>query len=185
VSIAAVTTPPQTRAAERAPETFALVALLEQLRDVITSLPASVYRAQPAARVSGSVGEHIRHTLDHVSALIAALEGDLLSYDRRVRGTLTETDPLTAVNEIGRVLFRIDRLTARALDRTVTLSVLIDTAAPPALVGSTLARELAFVIQHTIHHCALIALLLDWQGWVVPHGFGGAPSTARARADAH
>ena len=162
-------------------QTAALMSLLDQLRDVVTLLPANVFRARPAARVSGSVGEHVRHTLDHVASLVSGLEGDVLSYDHRVRGSLMESDPITAVNEIERLVYRLDRLTPAVLARPVTLSVRIDQAEPPVVVRSTVAREMAFVVQHTIHHCALIAVLLDWQGWVVPHGFGLAPSTARAR----
>jgi uncharacterized damage-inducible protein DinB len=161
-----------------------LIALLEQVRDVITLLPVGVYRARPAARVSGSVGEHVRHCLDHVAAITAALEGDTLSYDRRLRGTSVETDPGTAVNEIERLFHRLDRLDDTAWQRPVIVSALLNANAPPALVRSTIAREVAFVVQHTIHHCALIALLLEWQGWHVPYGFGVAPSTLMARAEA-
>ena len=60
-----------------------LSGLLEQLREVVTALPTSQYRARPAARVSGSIGEHVRHCLDHVSALVVAMYGDELTYDRR------------------------------------------------------------------------------------------------------
>lgn len=184
MNLAALATPARAEEFGRAPDVQALASLLEQLRDVVTLLPASVYRGRPAARVSGSVGEHVRHCLDHVSAFIGFLEGDVLSYDRRLRGTTTETDPLTAVNEIERVLFRLDRLPPTVLDRPIELSILIDKSSAAASVRTTLARELAFVIQHTIHHCALIAVLLDWQGWIVPQGFGLAPATARARTAA-
>jgi uncharacterized damage-inducible protein DinB len=49
-----------------------------------------------------------------------------------------------------------------------------------ALTGwSTRARELAFVVSHTIHHQAIIALLMSFQGLAVPAQFGYAPSTPR------
>jgi uncharacterized damage-inducible protein DinB len=67
-------------------------------------------------------------------------------------------------------------------DVPITLSTLVDPHEPPAIVRTTLARELAFVVQHTVHHCALIAVLLEWQGYRVPYGFGLAASTQRARA---
>lgn len=156
--------------------------LLTDLRDVIELLPLNCYRAQPAARVSGSVGAHVRHALDHVRALVSALDGDELRYDHRPRGTTVEVDPLSGVNEIERLLHRIDRLDPGALDAPVTFSMLLDPARPAVVVPTTLARELAFVIQHTIHHCALIAMLLDWQGRRVPYGFGIAPSTRRTHA---
>ena len=44
---------------------------------------------------------------------------------------------------------------------------------------STLRRELAFVISHTVHHQALIAMLLAVAGLQVPESFGLAPSTPR------
>lgn len=182
MSMAAVATTGTCPLAHEPKQTLPLTSLLEQLRDLIAGLPPSVYRASPAPRVSGSVGEHVRHCLDHVSALVSATAGGELSYDRRIRGTTIETDPRTAVTEIERLVVRIDRLPSSALDRTVTLSTLLELDHPPLAVRSTVARELAFVIQHTIHHCALIAVLLEWQGWRVPHGFGVAPSTVRARA---
>jgi uncharacterized damage-inducible protein DinB len=167
--------------AERAIEWSALTTLLEQLRDVLTLMPVEVYRARPAARVSGSVGAHVRHTLDHVSSLLVALEGGELQYDHRARGTLLEVEPSTAVSEIERLLFRLDLISAGSAERAVTFPTLITPERPATLVRSTLARELAFVIQHTIHHCALIALLLEWQGVRTPYGFGLAASTQRAR----
>jgi uncharacterized damage-inducible protein DinB len=178
----------KTRAAVESPRTAgdvsvrALTTMLTQLRDVIGLLPVQYYRAQPAARVSGSVGAHVRHTLDHISALIAAIEGRELRYDDRRRGTTVEIDPLTGANEIDRLLYRIDHLAATMPDVPITLSTLVDPHEPPAIVRTTLARELAFVVQHTVHHCALIAVLLEWQGYRVPYGFGLAASTQRARA---
>jgi uncharacterized damage-inducible protein DinB len=182
MSLAAVATRERPTRACGAHQTRALTALLEQLRDLITLLPTAMYLARPAARVSGSVGEHVRHCLDHVAAL-TALEGEELSYDVRGRGTRVEVDPMTAVNEIERLCFRLDHLPDDD-QRSITLSAMLEPDAPAATMRSTVARELAFVIQHTIHHCALIAVLLEWQGWRVPYGFGVAPATAAARASA-
>jgi uncharacterized damage-inducible protein DinB len=44
---------------------------------------------------------------------------------------------------------------------------------------STLARELAFVVHHTIHHQAMIAVLFACQGHTVADSFGLAPATPR------
>ena len=158
-----------------------LMTLLEQVRDLITLMPTPMYLARPAARVSGSVGEHVRHCLDHVSSFTAALAGEELSYDRRLRGTTVEMDPRTAVNEIERLFTRLERSAPTPPDHPVTISALVEARKPPVTMRSTVARELAFVVHHTIHHCALIALLVEWQGGRVPHGFGVAPSTASAR----
>jgi len=53
----------------------------------------------------------------------------------------------------------------------------LNTIGDSVIGWSTSARELAFVISHTIHHQAIIAVLLASQGVAVPHRFGVAPST--------
>jgi hypothetical protein len=163
------------------PAIAALTALLEQLRDVITLLPAALYVARPAARVSGSAGEHVRHCLDHVASMLTAVAGEPLCYDRRRRGTTVEIDPVAAVSEIERQLACLDRLPNIALDRPIVLSAVLDPCGSAVPMRSTLGRELAFVLLHTVHHCALIAVLLEWQGWRVPHDFGMAPATRQDR----
>ena len=42
---------------------------------------------------------------------------------------------------------------------------------------TTVARELAFVVSHTIHHSALVAVLLEHGSRRVPARFGVAPTT--------
>jgi hypothetical protein len=44
-------------------------------------------------------------------------------------------------------------------------------------VRSTLARELRALASHTIHHYALVAVVLRLRGVAVPAHFGVAPST--------
>jgi uncharacterized damage-inducible protein DinB len=159
----------------------ALAALLGQLCDVIALMPLHLYRAQPAPRVSGSVGAHVRHTLDHVSALLAAIEGNELDYEHRKRGTGIETDAFAALATIEQLQLRLGEVDESAVERPISFATLLDPAGPPTRVRTTLSREVAFVVQHTIHHCALIAVLLDMQGVAVPHGFGVAPVTERVR----
>jgi uncharacterized damage-inducible protein DinB len=43
--------------------------------------------------------------------------------------------------------------------------------------ATTVGRELAFVINHTVHHSALVAVLLEQAGRVRPARFGLAPTT--------
>jgi hypothetical protein len=71
----------------------------------------------------------------------------------------------------------VERWSSRGLDEPVLVESTVSTAGDRIVGWSTLARELAFVLSHTIHHLASIALLLDMQGLVVPDRFGFAPTT--------
>ena len=81
------------RARSSVPPAWELWRLLDELDTLLTEVAPDVYCARFASEVSGSIGEHVRHCLDHVSALLAADSSTTLSYDRRQRGTTVETDP--------------------------------------------------------------------------------------------
>jgi len=146
--------------------------LLEQLAGVIAHLDDAHYRLERAREVSGSVGGHVRHCLDHVAALVSGLETGYIDYDARVRGTAIESRRETALAEIARLAARLESVARCSPDTPVWVDVGSADFAP-----STLARELAFVSSHTIHHFALVALLLHDVGVRVPPRFGYAPST--------
>jgi uncharacterized damage-inducible protein DinB len=156
---------------------LALQQLLGDTAVLLLGIDATMYVARPAERVSGSVGEHVRHLLDHVAALVAADPGVALSYDHRERGTAVEIDPAAALRQILRLQAALGRWAERPLDTPVRVTSRIDAGGPPVVGWSTLGRELAFVVSHTIHHQAMIALLLAVQGMATPERFGYAPST--------
>lgn len=154
----------------------ALQAHLLSLSHLISAIGEDAYRATPS-RSSGSVGEHVRHCLDHARALVSvAAHGDL-SYDSRLRGTRTETDPVLAADEIGSLCLDLQDLDTASLDRPIRLRTTTHEDGSVTRVKTTCGREVAFVLQHTIHHCAIIAILLDSMGVDVPTRFGYAPST--------
>ena len=138
-----------------------------------------MYCARFATDVSGSIGEHVRHCLDHVSALLAADASAALSYDRRQRGTAVEIDPTQAARQILQLKRGIETWSTRSLDEPIRVTSMISPAGDAVTGWSTLARELAFVVSHTIHHQAIIGLLLAVHGLEVPDRFGHSPSTPR------
>jgi hypothetical protein len=166
--------------ARRRPAAPGVVDALQQqlrwLRDLVAGLAGDIYAATPS-RTSGSIGQHVRHCVNHAAALVAVASPFELSYDSRVRGTRVETDPAVAAVEIDGLCLQLDKLDARSLDRPLWLRTLTHVDGPEARIATTMGREVAFVLQHTVHHAALIAVLLDAQGFAVPARFGVAPST--------
>jgi uncharacterized damage-inducible protein DinB len=160
-----------------APAVLALRQRLDELTRLVGELPADAYRARPS-RVSGSVGEHVRHVLDHISSLVAGGASAVLTYDHRMRGTAVETEPHAALCEMARLDAALERWAEQPLDESVAVAALLSANGRSITGRSTLVRELAFVMSHTIHHQAIVALLLERQGAPVPGGgFGYAPST--------
>jgi uncharacterized damage-inducible protein DinB len=167
------------RARSSVPPAWELWRLLDELDSLLSEVASEVYCARFANEISGSIGEHVRHCLDHVSALLAADSSATLSYDRRQRGTAVETDPAEAVRQILRLKRGLEAWSTRSLDETIRVTSMISASGASVTGWSTLARELAFVMSHTIHHQAIIGVLLAVHGHAVSDRFGHSPSTPR------
>jgi hypothetical protein len=163
-----------------------LVSLLRELAEVVRPLLPQQYNHHDAL-MEGSVGGHVRHCLDHVSALVGAAEaagdgrraaGDLdLDYDVRRRGTPIEHDPAAACAAMAELVQRLTAVDPSCWNRTVRVHLALTTTMPAAAVLSTLGRELAFVLSHSVHHNAMIRVMVRSLGREVPKTFGYAPST--------
>lgn len=150
---------------------------LDDIAAVVMSIDDATYVARPIAGISGSIGEHVRHCLDHISALVAATGSKPLSYDRRERGTTVEHDPAEALRLIMRLKSAVERWGERSMDEPICVVSMVTTGGESLTGWSTLGRELAFVNSHTIHHEAMIAVLLSLAGLDVPDRLGLAPAT--------
>ncbi len=122
------------------------------------------------------VGAQYRHILEHYFSFLDGLPEGRVDYDARARDLLLERDREAAAEATRAILARLD-----ALDPGADLPVLVqmDTGGSeesPDWRSSSRGRELQFLCSHTVHHFALIKLLLDG---AVDLGaeFGVAPST--------
>lgn len=155
-----------------------VAALLHELLGVLEAISPDQYTARCGEQFfHGAVGGHVRHCLDHVRALVNGARDGEVDYDHRARGTGIETDPALAREEIRRLIAELGRLDADAA-RMVLRVVLIPTRDGGAVrVSSTLGRELAFVLSHTVHHNAIVKSMAFGLGVRTPASFGYAPST--------
>lgn len=154
----------------------ALGDVLGQLADAIAAIDLDDYTAR-AYQSSGSVGAHVRHCLDHVAALESALVSGELCYDHRQRNTAVEQDPRLGVSRLRRARMRLNGYAADLVERPLTLVAQVSADGTSVRVPTTVGREVAFVISHTIHHSALVAVLLEQAERDVPSRLGLAPTT--------
>jgi len=155
----------------------ALIGLLDEMAAMLARLSDDEYVAPAPGRRSGSIGAHVRHCLDHVASVLDAGATGRCCYDRRVRGTAIEQRRHDAAGRIAELSARLSTLDASKLHQPLDVEVQLDARGSTAVVRSTLARELAFVISHTIHHNATVALMLLMRGVTPPRRLGMAYST--------
>jgi len=163
--------------------TRALSALLEQGADLAAGLEHESFVSPSSLAPGGSVGAHLRHVADFVAVFLRDLGDGAIDYDRRERDQRTECEPARARACLLALSAELRRLGPRDPDRAVTVR-----AEAPLMGGawqrSTLGRELGSLLSHTIHHYALIAVLLRARGIEPPPELGVAPSTlAQWRAE--
>ncbi|QJW93058.1 DinB family protein [Frigoriglobus tundricola] len=158
-----------------------LIGLLHQLFDLIETLTDDEYARKPVGVVESSIGGHVRHNLDHIEALLNGLPSGQLCYDHRDRGTNVERDRLAALGAILRLEGALLAFPWSEVPAVVVLDALVAPDLPPVQATTSAERELAFVVSHTIHHNALVRVMVKWLGRTVPADFGYAPSTIARR----
>lgn len=154
-----------------------LRAVLAQLAHVVDAIDDEQYIHKGAARFNASVGGHVRHCLDHVTALLTGVETGVVDYERRERGGDIETRRDAAVGLMHGLDAKLSASTGVSPDHPVATVVMLAADAPPLKSGSTFGRECGFVLSHTIHHSAMIGAMVREMGVEVPTHFGYAPGT--------
>jgi len=153
-----------------------LCALLEQGADLAPRLPSEAFALASPLAPGGGVGAHLRHVADFVRAFLRDLEGGRIDYDRRERDERAERDPERARAELLRLVQALRAL--GPLERGRALEVRSEAClCGPEWQRSSVARELGTLLSHTVHHYALIAVLLRARGLEPDASFGVAPST--------
>lgn len=159
------------------PTSATAAAVLSQCAAFIADLPEGVYDRPCETMMGATIGQHLRHSVDHVAAILSGLDTGVIDYDHRDRGVPVETDPAVAAETISSVLDRLAHVDTETAARPVTVRVMLTSAGESADLASTVGRELAFAAHHETHHHAMIAAIAAHHGCPVPAGFGVAPST--------
>lgn len=157
---------------------FAVLAqALRQLGQIVQTASDAQYVLKPVGVVDGSLGGHVRHCLDHVTALLDGAESGRLDYDTRQRGTAVESSRSAALEVIGNLEDWLTGLDEEDLSRPMCVEVMLSADGLRIDTGSSLGRELGFVLSHTIHHNAIVAAICRTLGIPLPERFGYAPAT--------
>lgn len=156
--------------------------LLEQVNGLIERLKVE---ALPSFNYGQAIGPHVRHIIEHYTALLSALGSaqGLVDYDARDRDMRIQSLPeatLAKLREIQATMRRFaDTLGLHAnLKHPLTTRLQAGNVGELTIeVATTLGRELMFLSSHTVHHFALIGQYSKAAGVDMGHDFGKAPAT--------
>lgn len=152
-----------------------------QLRQLINST-RNVYNSPVAILNQYTVGSHIRHILEFYKCLKKGIQNnEPIDYDGRKRDKRIEQEPDFALN----VLIETKKFVQKSLDQPLQVKLLYGYAQHQNVhIESNLERELAYNIEHMVHHMAMIRMAIEstWPQIQLQKGFGVASSTLRYQA---
>lgn len=144
-------------------------------------LSADVFTASSPSTLGASIGGHLRHNLDHYACFLRGLSSGRIDYDDRERAADIETNPEAAIGALRRAAAQLGELRDDILDRSLEVRMDTGEGDERPWTISSVRRELQFLLSHTVHHYALVAMVCRLYGQAVDDEFGVAPSTLKHR----
>jgi len=154
---------------------------LLQIKDLLRNIKTKDYTSQSEILSGSTVGQHIRHILEFYLLLVSGSFSGTISYDKRERDKRIEHSPGFAAETIGHLLKGIETLDTRQLVKFE--GDFTTDGSHDNFTESSIGRELAYCIEHSIHHQAIIKAGLIAMGLagLTDEHFGVAYSTIRYR----
>lgn len=152
--------------------------ILNQLEDSIVRLTDEQYSQRVDTLSGASIGQHVRHVVEMFVCLMQGYNTGIVNYEKRKRDITIETSRQKAA-EI------IQHINAGLLAENIelTLEAGFDENSDELINFSTnYFREIAYNLEHTIHHMALIKIgVREISDIQLPESYGVASSTIKYR----
>jgi uncharacterized damage-inducible protein DinB len=156
------------------------IQILEQGAQLIRRLGDETFARCLDNPYSGGVGAQFRHCLDFYECFLDGIGEGAIDYNRRERDPGLETDRGYALAKTQSICQALGQLTRDQAGRQLQVCAEQASSETPRWSDSSAGRELQFLISHTVHHYAVVAILLRLQGCDAAAenpDFGVAPST--------
>lgn len=148
---------------------------LEEIKKLLEQIPFDLF-IQPKEIISNStVGQHYRHIIEFYICFTKGFEKGLICYDERKRDKRLETDINYIFSEIDKIKTVIEKINQD--DDLKIKANYSSTCDESILIKTSIYRELAYVLDHTIHHIAIIKIALAEDKLELDSSLGVAPST--------
>ncbi|MCX8478344.1 MAG: hypothetical protein ORN56_00975 [Chitinophagales bacterium] len=152
--------------------------VFDQLQQLLTELNAVDY-SLPLTILSGNtIGKHVRHIIEMYQCLLKSYDTGILDYDQRERNTEIENNKIVAIEIFHAIL--------NSIENKENASLILNTYYDafdliPEKIQTNFHRELAFSLEHCIHHMAIIRIAVEANFSYIKFSpsFGVASSTLR------
>lgn len=153
-----------------------------QLSETIRQLSNSQYMQQCRNLGNNTIGQHVRHVIELFQCLEAGYPGTHVNYEKRKRDIRIETDKDLALQLLQDVYAQLNKP-----DKELVLHASYDELSEEWIeIPTNYFREVAYNLEHTIHHMALIRVgICEVSDIMLPEEFGVASSTVKHRKHVH
>jgi hypothetical protein len=153
------------------------IEIIDQLIDLLNDIDSMIYKNALQPLHYSTVGQHVRHITEFYLCALKGYENGFVDYDARERNLLIEIDKDFTVKILEDV-----KLQLKSLKSDQNLILKSKFGGDEAMeIPSSFFRELTYLIEHTIHHLAIIKIGLNevYPEINIPKNFGVAHSTIR------
>ena len=157
---------------------------LEQLSHFLHQINEQQYCTPLPIFSESTVGMHVRHIIEFYQCLIKGVQLGEMDYDARERSLLQETNIAYALECIQNLFIDLSAIQGNT---PIVLMASPKSTHQKWTIESTIYRELLYVIEHTIHHLAIIKMGCMSAFPTIPFhkDFGVAYSTIKYRESVH
>jgi hypothetical protein len=149
-----------------------------QLSETLQQLSDEEYSQPSRILFNASIGQHTRHIIELFLCLEQGYQSGVVNYEKRKRDRDIETDRQFAIGLLKNIYQRIDRPNVNMVLEADDYDGEMLTVSIP----TNYYREVAYNLEHTIHHMALIRVGVNEVSEIVlPDEFGVAYSTIKYR----
>ena len=149
-----------------------------QLSACLDQLSQEQYVQPCNTLLNATIGQHVRHIIELFQCLEKGYDDGIVNYEKRKRDYQIETNKELATALLKAVYQNIERPNKEIILEAEDYCDTMDVASIP----SNYYRELAYNLEHTIHHMALIRVGVNEVSSIeLPDEFGVAYSTVKYR----
>jgi len=149
-----------------------------QLSETLNQLSNDEYVQPSKILFNASIGQHVRHIIELFLCLEKGYETGVVNYEKRKRDYQIETNKNLAIQLLKDIYHRLERPNADLVMEAEDY----ENTAGAVMIPSNYYREIAYNLEHTIHHMALIRVGVNEVSTIeLPQEFGVAYSTIKYR----